>query len=333
MMTNDPTSYDEIEVGANESSESWVCSLPDLDTIVAAYEQYFDWYTVDSPFGGRLIPPIGVPYAPHPVRFDGAMIAGVEDESLELLHAEKPYTLHGRISGKYQKRGKDWVWFESTLRDADGRAAHIHRYLVALSTLTSEQREKKVRLYEHRAEMDVAELEEYPYLPPPVVVRPIEPWISSTEVSDLGYLRHGAPLGTYLEPECVKFDWRKSRDGSELFWVHLNGAPRHEAAYNIHASSAAAAEAGLPGINVSGIQLQARIHNMMLRALGYGWLHGGKLACRFLRPAPIEDFLTVRGRLIGAVAHGDTTRLEFEVWVVTQRGDIVLSGTASGLAH
>lgn len=80
MLTNYPISYNTMEVGVHETSEQWACSLPDFDTIVVAYEQYFGWYSVDSP--------IGVLYAQHPARFGGAMIAGVEGESLERRHRD-----------------------------------------------------------------------------------------------------------------------------------------------------------------------------------------------------------------------------------------------------
>jgi hypothetical protein len=326
------TEFDEITADPEFMHASWLCTDDLADQLVDAYDQWFPVFVAATPQSCRAVPPVAVPYAPHPVQFDGALIAGAEDESYDVIVVGEPYTLRGRVAGKYRKRQRDWVWFESILTDSAGRDVHKHRYLVTLSALDDAAQAGRVLATRDVTAADAKSLDAYPYEPPPIVHRVAADWERSEPFTDSAYVHSQTALGSQLVPEPYKFTWQKCRDSAEILWVRVNGAPAHMAAYNIHTNPSAARDVGLEQPNVSGIQLQARVHTLMMRALGVAWLNGGRLSCRFLGPVGIEDLVTARGRLVRAEQEHHGTRLTFDVSLKNQAGKLVLVGTCSGIA-
>jgi hypothetical protein len=332
VSTPSRTAFDEITADGEFMHASWLCTDDLADQLVDAYDQWFPVFVAATPQSRRAVPPVAVPYAPHPVQFDGALIAGAEDESYDVIAVGEPYTLRGRVAEKFRKRQRDWVWFESILTDSAGRDVHKHRYLVTLSALDDTAQAGRVLATRDVTADEIKSLDAYPYEPPPIVPRVASEWERSEPLTDSAYVHAQTALGSELVPEPYKFTWQKCRDSAEIFWVRLNGASAHEAAYSVHTNPSAARDVGLDRPNVSGIQLQARVHALMMRALGVAWLHNGRLSSRFLAPVGIEDLVTARGRLVRAELERRGTRLTFDVWLQNQAGKIVLAGTCSGIA-
>lgn len=100
----------------------------------------------------------------------------------------------------------------------------------------------------------------------------------------------------------------------------------------IHTDYEAAAREGLPAPVAIGPQVAALIFRQMRLCFGEGWVRAGKFDLSFRRPVYVTDFCVARGVVTKIEKQPDGVRIECEVWIESQNGDKVISGTASGLA-
>lgn len=108
---------------------------------------------------------------------------------------------------------------------------------------------------------------------------------------------------------------------------------------NLHSDPEAALREGLSGPVGSAPQLFAMIHRQMMMCFGRGWLAGGRMDVKMIKPVYVGDFTTAKGRVvsIGLEADpsgepdGEARRVNCEVWVERLDGARVLTGSASGL--
>jgi hypothetical protein len=68
---------------------------------------------------------------------------------------------------------------------------------------------------------------------------------------------------------------------------------------NIHDDAEAAKREGLTGAVGSAPQLIAMVHRSMLLAFGPGWLVGGRVSVKMIKPLLVDDFTTVKGSVTG----------------------------------
>jgi acyl dehydratase len=99
----------------------------------------------------------------------------------------------------------------------------------------------------------------------------------------------------------------------------------------IHTDEEFARKKGLPGAVVQGGQVVGYLNEMMLRALGQGYVEGGEISVVFVKSALAGDVLATRGTVKEERQVDGRTQVEFEVWVENQRGEKLAVGTASGL--
>lgn len=109
------------------------------------------------------------------------------------------------------------------------------------------------------------------------------------------------------------------------------GFEKYTAGPNVHTDDSAAKAAGLPGRIVSGFHGYSLISQALSRFFGMGWIAGGKIAVKFIRPALMGETITCGGVVKRIVASGKPgERLaELEVWCQNPRGDITTTGTAT----
>ncbi len=105
---------------------------------------------------------------------------------------------------------------------------------------------------------------------------------------------------------------------------------------NIHSNAEAAAREGLPAPVASAPQIFAILHRIMLSAFGAGWVAGGKMSVKMIKPVYPEDFTTGKGRVSGLTLeeHPDGStrvRVHCDTWVERRDGTRVMVGTASAL--
>ena len=105
---------------------------------------------------------------------------------------------------------------------------------------------------------------------------------------------------------------------------------RYSGAGNIHSDEAAARSLGLGGTIAQGGQLIGYLNEMMLRALGRGFIEGGEISVTFIKSAKAGDTVVTRGEVKAQSVVDGRTRVECEVWLENQHGEKLTVGTAAG---
>jgi acyl dehydratase len=113
--------------------------------------------------------------------------------------------------------------------------------------------------------------------------------------------------------------------------VTMQKMARYSGAGNFHSDDQEGAERGLGGALVQGGQLVGYLNEMLVRALGAGFLAGGEIAVTFIKPARPGDTLTTHGTLTETAFEDGRTRGTFEVWLENQNGEKLTVGTARAL--
>lgn len=128
------TEYDEIIVGTEFKSAEWMITPEQIDYFCEGNEDYHEWYTIDSPFGGRIAPPM-INYRPARDRFSAAYnVRGLlyiyETENINPIRPNKKMHITGKITNKWIKSEKEFVEYSVTAVDEDGleifRTRRVH---------------------------------------------------------------------------------------------------------------------------------------------------------------------------------------------------------------
>ena len=125
-----------------------------------------------------------------------------------------------------------------------------------------------------------------------------------------------AAVGTELPEIAKKFRLEDFKRGNEK---------------TIHTDYEAAAREGLPAPVAIGPQVAALLFRQLRLCFGMGWISGGKFDLTFRRPVFVTDFCVARGTITGILPEGKQVRVLCDVWIENQKGDKVITGTASGL--
>jgi acyl dehydratase len=112
--------------------------------------------------------------------------------------------------------------------------------------------------------------------------------------------------------------------------VSLEKMIRYSGDKGMHGDDAAARKIGLPGAIVQGGQLAGYLNEMLVKALGRGYLEGGALSLSFIKSATAGDELTTHAELTGKSEVDGRTKIECDVWIENQHGEKVTVGSASG---
>lgn len=104
---------------------------------------------------------------------------------------------------------------------------------------------------------------------------------------------------------------------------------------NVHSDDAAARREGLPQAVAAAPQVIAQVHKMMLSEFGEGWIKGGRISVKMVKPVFAHELTIARGRVVGRTLEetreGARVRVHCEVRAETLEGKVVLVGSASGL--
>jgi hypothetical protein len=128
------TEYDEFEIGAEFTPEEKVLTFQQIDYFCQGNHDYHEWYSVDSPFGGRICPPL-MNYRPPRDMFSAqynvrGLLYEYETENLNPIMPNKKLRLKGGITNKWIKKDKEFVEYKVTCTDEDGveifRTRRVH---------------------------------------------------------------------------------------------------------------------------------------------------------------------------------------------------------------
>jgi acyl dehydratase len=102
---------------------------------------------------------------------------------------------------------------------------------------------------------------------------------------------------------------------------------------SIHTDPDWAREKGFRAPLAQGMMSTAYVSEMMVALLGEGFVEGGRMAVKFIKPVFAGDTLTLHGVVREKqAADAGRTRVVVEVWCENQEGVKTMVGEASGLA-
>ncbi len=114
--------------------------------------------------------------------------------------------------------------------------------------------------------------------------------------------------------------------------ITMEKMARYSGAGNIHSDDETARQRGLGGALAQGGQLVGYLNEMMLKALGPGFIGGGEISVTFIQPVRPGDTVTARAAEKSSRSEDGKSRVEFEIWLENQNGEKCVVGTASGFA-
>lgn len=101
---------------------------------------------------------------------------------------------------------------------------------------------------------------------------------------------------------------------------------------SIHSDAEWAKAKGFRAPLAQGMMSTAYVSELMTGLLGEGFVTGGKMAVKFIKPVYADDILRVYGTVVDKTPEDGATRVTVEVWCENQDGEKTMVGTASGLA-
>jgi acyl dehydratase len=100
---------------------------------------------------------------------------------------------------------------------------------------------------------------------------------------------------------------------------------------NIHSDPEAARNEGLAEPVASAPTIFALVTRAMMTCFDKGWIEGGALSLKMIKPVYPRNFVTAKGVLREKRPEDDAVRYCFDVWVEDEDGRKVVVGEASAL--
>jgi len=101
---------------------------------------------------------------------------------------------------------------------------------------------------------------------------------------------------------------------------------------SIHTDPEWARSKGFAAPLAQGMMSTAYVSEMMVNLLGEGFIKGGKMSVKFVKPVLVGDTLTMHGSVREKLPENGRTRIVVEFWCENQDGLKTMVGEASGLA-
>ena len=101
---------------------------------------------------------------------------------------------------------------------------------------------------------------------------------------------------------------------------------------SIHTDPEWAKKKGFAAPLAQGMMSTAYVSEMMVKLLGEGFVQGGRMNVKFIKPVLAGDTLTMHGRVKEKLPDAQATRIVVEFWCENQDEVKTMVGEASGLA-
>lgn len=341
------TRFEELEVGKHLGSLEWSVNATLIQALCESDDDYHEWYTIDSPYGG-IIAPVLIGYPPVRLLFSRqynvrGLFYDLHIENVNPIRPGKRLIATGRLSDKWIKRDREYVAYEGLCVDEDGlviyrtRRAHVLDYIKrsaprsgegldsgaaavddAIANVGAREAEEQATTESALAASALARREGYAYAAP----------LPGSEVQalDFSLVTRDTPVGWRLPAVSRQMSQQQFRDRHEILYGE-NVWPEQ----NLHADAEAAAREGLSAPVASAPTIFALITRMMMTTFGDGWIRGGTFSAKMIKPVYPNNFVTARGTVIEKREDAGRTRLICDVSVTNELGEKVIVGTASGL--
>lgn len=102
---------------------------------------------------------------------------------------------------------------------------------------------------------------------------------------------------------------------------------------NIHNDRDFARRQGLPETIADGVIVTAWIEAQLRDLFGAGYLKGGRLMTKFVKPLFAGDSVTIRMTLKEKLPDGPATRIDLDITCYNQKGELVTVAAGSGVSR
>lgn len=133
-----------------------------------------------------------------------------------------------------------------------------------------------------------------------------------------------AAPGTVFTGRARRLTWARA--------LALSGGPFDQPGWphrNLHTDLAAAREAGLAEVVVSGTQWEGYLIGLMVELFGAAWFGGGEVDIKIPRSVKIGETIVPMARLESREPDDGRQRYRLAVWCENQDGQPVMVGTAT----
>jgi acyl dehydratase len=298
-------SYDRLVVGEAFQSEDRLVRPQDIETYAYAVEDEDPWFFGPSPFGGPIAHPTLLANQALFMRHSRYVVrAGLHARMVFRFLRPIPLGTRARTTGKviekYVRRDKPYMVTGFATADGDGQVLVDGRFVQMLFRDAT--------------------------VPPPGTGPKSEPSPPATDPEVVAATGRSGELsaGQRLGPLTRTVTQRQIDCYSGV-------KPR-----SIHTDEAWAKAKGFPTTIAQGMMSTGYVSALLTAAIGGGFVAGGRIDARFLRPVHCGDTLSVSGTITGFSRRPDDPASRVEVHVElaarNQHGEQTMAATASGLA-
>lgn len=298
-------SYDTLVVGEEFRSDERLLRPQDLEAYAFAVDDHDPWFFGEGPFGGPIAHPTILANQALFLRHNRYVVP-VGLHARMVFHFVAPIRLGvrartvGRVADLYERRDKPYMVTEFTTVDTATDAVLVHGFFVQM--------------------LFRAETAPLPGTAPrpELAVASVDPSIGS------GIGRHGRIEVSQVLGPVVRTLHQQQLD------IYSGVRPG-----SIHTDVEWARAKGFPTTIAQGMMSTAYVSALLTDAIGQGFVVGGRMDVRFLRPVLCGDTLTAMGTVVGFRGEEEGER-RGGVWatvgveVRNQHGDQTLAGTAGG---
>ncbi len=295
-------SYDILEVGLGFRSDDCLVRPEDVETYAFAVDDYDPWFFAPGPFGGPIAHPTFLANQALLMRHNHYVVpAG--------LHARMTYAFVGAIPLGVRARTLGKLAEKYVRRDKP--------YMVTdYETVT----EEGARL---------------------VTGRFVQMLFAGDKAPASGSSRRPEPEAPAFDPAITRAEGRGGRLelGQALPSLARTLTQRQIDMYSgvrphsIHTDEDWARAKGLRTTIAQGMMSTAYVSTLMTTAVGEGFVVGGRMDARFLRPVFCGDTLEITGEVVGFTREQDRIRVHVTAAARNQKGEQTLAATSSALCR
>lgn len=299
-------SYEVLEVGKKMRSGEIHLRPEDVEAYAYAVEDEDPWFFAPGPFGGPIVHPTLLANQALLLRHDHFVVpAGLHARMIFNFRKAIPLGERARTTGevvdKYWRRDKPYMATEFETRGEDGTLYTNGRFVQMLFAKDTAPASGSSAGSNRAGDAETAFDDE----------------IQSAEGRG-GRLERGMAL-----PALSRTLQQRQID------IYSGLRP-----YSIHSDEAWAKEKGFATTIAQGMMSTAYISTIMTTAVGEGFVEGGSMDAKFLKPVLCGDTLEVTGAVAGFTREADgRVRCHASFAAHNQRGEQTLAGTATGLCR
>jgi len=295
-------SYDILDIGQDFRSDDRLIRPEDVETYAFAVEDHDPWFFAPGPFGGPIAHPTILANQALLLRHNHYVVpAGLHARMIYDFVAPIPLGTRartlGKLAEKYVRRDKPYMVTEYETSTEAGEPLVSGRFVQMIFKDETAPAAGSSR----RPEPDAPAF---------------DPSITKAEGRG-GSLELGQTL-----PELSRTLQQRQID------MYSDVRP-----LSIHTDEDWAKAKGFRTTIAQGMMSTAYVSTLMTAAVGEGFVAGGRMDARFLRPVFCGDTLMISGTVTGFSRDGDRVRVHVEVAARNEDGEQTLAATSSALCY